>query len=327
MSETYRHYLQPQVVSRLANMELRARLVVEGFITGLHRSPYHGFSVEFAEHRPYMPGDEIKHIDWKLYGKTDRHYVKRYEEETNLKAYLILDTSRSMAYASEGRVSKLEYASSLAAALAYMMVKQQDAVGLAMFDEALTSYLPPRATHGYLRQILIALQNASASGRTGAGKALHQVADRVKRRGLVIVLSDLLDTTETVMAALKHFRYKKNEVIVMQVLDPLERSFALGVDRVEGEAGFPRPGEARDHDELSSRDLEVDVLQVVLTRPADDNRVAGGLLPKRVGRAGGSGRGYGRRACHGLRVRRFSVPLHQLLALVQVRDQRGVERR
>jgi uncharacterized protein (DUF58 family) len=232
MSDPYRHYLQPHVVSRLANMELRARLVVEGFITGLHRSPYHGFSVEFAEHRPYMPGDEIKHIDWKLYGKTDRHYIKRYEEETNLKAYLILDTSRSMAYASEGRMSKLEYACSIAAALAFMMVKQQDAVGLAMFDETLTSYLPPHATHGYLRQILIALQNASASGRTGAGKALHQVADRVKRRGLVIVLSDLLDSPETVMAALKHFRYKKNEVIVMQVLDPLERSFALGADAV-----------------------------------------------------------------------------------------------
>ena len=232
MSDTYRHYLKPHVVSRLANMELRARLVVEGFITGLHRSPYHGFSVEFAEHRPYMPGDEIRHIDWKLYGKTDRHYVKRYEEETNLKAYLILDTSRSMAYASEGRMPKLEYASSLAAALAYMMVKQQDAVGLAMFNESLTSYLPPRATHGYLRQILIALQNAGPSGRTGAGRALHQVADRIKRRGLVIVLSDLLDSPGTVMTALKHFRYKKNEVIVMQVLDPLERTFALGADAV-----------------------------------------------------------------------------------------------
>jgi uncharacterized protein (DUF58 family) len=213
-------------------MELRARLVVEGFITGLHRSPYHGFSVEFAEHRPYMPGDEIRHIDWKLYGKTDRHYIKRYEEETNLKAYLILDTSRSMAYTSGGRVSKLEYAASLAAALAYMMVRQQDAVGLALFNETLTSYLPPHATRGYLRQILIALQNAAPAGRTGAGRALHQAADRIKRRGLVIVLSDLLDSPTAVMTALKHFRYKKNEVIVMQVLDPLERSFALGADAV-----------------------------------------------------------------------------------------------
>jgi len=161
MSETYRHYLQPQVVSRLANMELRARLVVEGFITGLHRSPYHGFSVEFAEHRPYMPGDEIKHIDWKLYGKTDRHYVKRYEEETNLKAYLILDTSRSMAYASEGRMPKLEYASSLAAALAYMMVKQQDAVGLVTFDQQIRARVRPSSNPSHLQQVFQALDTAT----------------------------------------------------------------------------------------------------------------------------------------------------------------------
>ncbi len=211
-------------------MELRARLVVEGFITGLHKSPYHGFSVEFAEHRQYMPGDEIKHIDWKIYGKTDRYYIKQYEEETNLKSYIILDASRSMDYASPGNIRKIEYASYLAASLAYMMVKQQDAVGLAIFDEAVTSYLPPHATKGYLRQILIALQRLQASKRTGAGRSLHQVADRIKRRGLVIVVSDLFDKPEEVIGALKHFRHKKNEVIVMHVLDPMERSFAFGGD-------------------------------------------------------------------------------------------------
>jgi uncharacterized protein (DUF58 family) len=145
--EDYRKYLKPEVISKLANMDLRARLVVEGFITGLHKSPYHGFSVEFAEHRQYMPGDEIKHIDWKIYGRTDRYYIKQFEEETNLKAYLIVDASKSMDYSSDGRVRKLEYASYLAAALAYLMIKQRDAVGLAIYDEKIREYLPPRSRH------------------------------------------------------------------------------------------------------------------------------------------------------------------------------------
>ena len=232
MEQTYRRYLEPHVVSRLSGMELRARLVVEGFITGLHRSPYHGFSVEFSEHRPYMPGDEIRHVDWKIYGKTDRFYIKQYEEETNLKAYVVLDISRSMAYASAGNLSKLEYASYLAAALAYMMIKQQDAVGLTLFADTITEHLPPHATRGYLRQILLALERARAAGTTGVGNSLHQVAERIRRRGLVVVLSDLLDTQTEVLSALKHFRHKKNEVIVMQILDPLERSFAFGDDAV-----------------------------------------------------------------------------------------------
>jgi uncharacterized protein (DUF58 family) len=230
VSEAYRQYLEPHVVSKLANMELRARLVVEGFITGLHKSPYHGFSVEFAEHRPYMPGDEIKHIDWKIYGKTDRYYIKQYEEETNLKAYIVLDASRSMAYASEGNMPKILYASFLVAALSYMMIKQQDAVGLAVYDERINTYLPPHATKGYLRQILIELEKVRASNKTGGGKSLHQIADRIKRRGLVVVVSDLLDNPDEIIAALKHFRHKKNEVIIMHVLDPLERSFAFDTD-------------------------------------------------------------------------------------------------
>jgi uncharacterized protein (DUF58 family) len=213
-------------------MELRARLVVEGFITGLHKSPYHGFSVEFAEHRQYMPGDEIKHIDWKIYGRTDRYYIKQYEEETNLKSYLVLDASRSMGYCSEGNMPKLQYAAYLAAALSYLMIKQQDAVGVAVFDEQINSYLPPHATKAYLRQILIELEKLKASNRTGAGKSLHHVADRIRRRGLVIVISDLFDNPEEIIAALKHFRHKKNEVLVMQVLDPLERSFAFGGDAI-----------------------------------------------------------------------------------------------
>jgi uncharacterized protein (DUF58 family) len=225
-------FLDPHVVTRLANMELRARLVVEGFITGLHRSPYHGFSVEFAEHRQYMPGDSIRFVDWKIYGKTDRYYIKQYEEETNLRSTIVLDTSLSMGYASGDHVSKLEYGASLAAALAYLMIRQQDAVGLACFDEELRSYLPPHATRGYLRRLLVNLQNARPSGKTGAARSLHQAADRMKRRGLVIIISDLLDDPAGVIGALKHFRHRKNEVIVMHVLDPMERSFAFGTDAV-----------------------------------------------------------------------------------------------
>jgi len=211
-------------------MELRARLVVEGFITGLHQSPYHGFSVEFAEHRQYMPGDEIRRIDWKLYGKTERYFVKQFEEETNLKSYIILDTSMSMGFASPGNLTKLMYGSYLAAALSFLMIKQQDAVGLTLFDEKITAFLPPHATRMYLRQILLTLQHAAPGGKTGTAPSLHQVADRIRRRGLVIILSDLFDEPRDVMTALKHFRHKKNEVIVLHILDPLERSFAFGND-------------------------------------------------------------------------------------------------
>jgi uncharacterized protein (DUF58 family) len=225
-------YLRPEVVAQLANMELRARLVVEGFLTGLHKSPYHGFSVEFTEHRPYMPGDEIRHIDWKAYGKTDRYYIKQFEEETNLKTHLILDSSASMGFASGGRLTKLQYASYLAAALAYLMMQQRDAVGLTVYDEETRASLPPRATNLYLQKILIELEGLQAGKKTGTGSSLNAIAERIKRRGLVIVLSDLFDEPVGVMRALKNFRHRGNEVIVMQVLDPLERSFAFGNDAV-----------------------------------------------------------------------------------------------
>lgn len=225
-------YLKPEVVAQLANMELRARLVVEGFITGLHKSPYHGFSVEFTEHRQYMPGDEIKHIDWKAYGKTDRYFIKQFEEETNLKSYILLDASKSMDYSSNGNLRKVEYASYIAAALSYLMVEQRDAVGLTIYDEQVRTSLPPRATKSYLRQLLKELENLKPGNKTGTAESLHYVAEQIKRRGLVIVLSDLFDDPAKVATAFKHFRHKGNEVIVMQVLDPMERSFAFGTDAV-----------------------------------------------------------------------------------------------
>ncbi|MFQ5864731.1 MAG: DUF58 domain-containing protein [bacterium] len=228
-AEDYRKYLNPELISKLTSMELRARLVVEGFITGLHKSPYHGFSVEFAEHRPYMPGDEIKHVDWKVYGKTDRFYVKEFEEETNLKSYILMDSSASMDYSSNG-ISKLQYATYLAGALTYLMIRQRDAVGLLLFDEIIRKYLPPRSVTTYLNQILKELDHAKCSAKTNIGAALHQMAERIKRRGLIILFSDLFDEPEKVISGLKHFRHKKHEVIVFHVLDPLELSFEFQQD-------------------------------------------------------------------------------------------------
>lgn len=225
-------YLKPDVVSRLSTMEMRARFVVEGFMTGLHKSPYHGFSVEFAEHRQYMPGDEIRRIDWKVYGRTDRYYIKQFEEETNLKAYLVIDSSRSMAFKSESPVTKLEYASYLAAALSYLMMRQQDAVGLVTYDEVLRKYLPPHSNRVYLQSILTELQNITPGNRTGTGRSLHSVAERLRRRGLVIVCSDLFDDPKEVMRALRHFRHNQHEVLLFHILDPRERNFAFGRDAI-----------------------------------------------------------------------------------------------
>jgi uncharacterized protein (DUF58 family) len=231
-AQDYKKYLNPSVVSKLNSLELKARLVVEGFMVGLHKSPYHGFSVEFTEHRPYMQGDNLKDVDWKVYGKTERFFIKQYEEETNLKSYILLDTSRSMAYASEGNISKLEYASTLVAGLSYLMIKQQDAVGLSLYSDKINQYLPPKSTRAYLQQILKALSDVSPSSKTNTASSLNSIAEKIKRRGLVIIVSDLFDDVNSILSALKHFRYTKNEVIVFQILDPMERSFAFGNDAI-----------------------------------------------------------------------------------------------
>jgi len=219
-------YLNPEVVSRLDNLSLRARLVVEGFIIGLHRSPYHGFSVEFAEHRAYGPGDEIRHVDWKLYAKTDRYYVKQFEEETNLKSYLLLDQSQSMTFSSHG-VTKLTYAQTLAASLAYLMLKQQDAIGLALFDSELRRYLAPRAKPSHLDALLGQMSNLQPGPETVIAPVLHQLAESIVKRGLIILISDLFDDPDQIMMGLKHFRHKQHEVIVFHILDPQELEFAF----------------------------------------------------------------------------------------------------
>lgn len=220
-----RRFLDPRLASQIEHLDLRARLVVEGFLAGLHRSPFHGFSVEFAEHRPYSPGDPIRHIDWKVLGKADRYYIKRYHEETNLRSYLLVDHSASMGFSRGGRVSKLEYASLLASALCYMMLGQQDAAGLILFSDKLDKYLPPRAVKSQLHQVLLELSRVKPENTTQVGSCLTALAERIKRRGLVVVFSDLLDDPEAVMAGLKSFRHRGHEVVVFHILDPDERKF------------------------------------------------------------------------------------------------------
>ncbi len=219
-----RKYLRPETVALLNSMSLRARLVVEGYIIGHHRSPYHGFSVEFAEHRSYGPDDEIKHIDWKLLGKTDRLYVKRYEEETNLRAHIILDTSKSMLYSS-AEVSKLSYANSLAASLSYLMINQQDAVGIAKFSDKIDTFIPPKARPSHLNLILSQLDDKYSGYDTQIGIVLHELADRIRKRGMVILISDLLYKPENIMKGLKHFRHQNQEVIVFHIKDRKESEF------------------------------------------------------------------------------------------------------
>ena len=222
-------YLIPEVLSKLSNLELIAKMIVEGFIIGLHKSPFHGFSVEFSQHRPYNPGDSLKYIDWKIFGRTDRFYIKQFEEETNLKATILLDVSNSMSYSS-GKISKLEYGKYLAASLTYMMLMQRDAVGMTLFDSKIKQYLPPRSVTSYLQPILKQLEIIQPGADTDISQVLHEIADRIKRRGLIILISDLLDEPEKVLSSLRHFRHNKHEVLLFHILDPLELSFKFEGD-------------------------------------------------------------------------------------------------
>ncbi len=217
-------YFDPEGLARAGNMELVARQVVEGFLTGRHRSPFHGFSVEYLDHRAYTPGDEIRTLDWKILARTDKYYVKLFEDETNLRAYILLDCSRSMFFQS-GKLSKLEYGSYLAAALSYLMLHQNDAVGLVMFDREIRQFLGPRARPAQFRRILDLLDEAPAGSDTNVGTILHEVAERVRRRGLVILISDLIDDVPKIANGLQHFRHNNHEVIVFHVMDDAELTF------------------------------------------------------------------------------------------------------
>ncbi len=235
------HLLSPETVGQIGRLDLIARLVVEGFLTGLHKSPYHGFSAEFAEYRQYIPGEPVLNMDWRVYAKTDRHYLKVFTEETNLRATILVDCSASMDYRGHDRLpTKKVYAGYLASALSYLLLRQNDAVGLVTFDEAPLAMVPARSVRRQLFQVLKVLDDLPPGRGTDLGEVLHRVAERIPRRGLVLLLSDMLDESSRIVDGLKHFRHRGHEVVAFQILDP--REMDLGFDgEVEFEA-LEEPG-------------------------------------------------------------------------------------
>jgi len=233
-SPTQFKYLDPTALARLKNLSLAARMVVEGFFAGMHKSPHRGFSVEFAEHREYTPGMDPRHIDWRVFGRRDKLYIKQYEEETSLRCYVLLDKSNSMAYRGDNRLTKLEYASFLAASLAYLVAFQHDAVGLITLDDEIRDMIPPRQGPGHLRLLMDRLETIEPGGETSLGAAFHQLAETIKRKSMILVISDLLDDPDDIVSGLKHFRHKKHDVIVFQTLDPDELTFPFDdISRIE----------------------------------------------------------------------------------------------
>jgi uncharacterized protein (DUF58 family) len=225
----YRKYLEPRTLARIASLDLRARLIVEGLMTGMHRSPYQGISVEFAQHRPYVPGDDIRHVDWKVFGKTDKIYLKQYQEETNLHLLCIVDASESMNYSSVGegktRWSKYDHATAIAASLSYMAIQQQDSVGLAVFDSDLKHFIKPSNAPAQWKIITRELTLVPQLKKTSMGRILDQLAEKLTHRSLIVILSDFFDDLEGLKKGLRHLRYKKHEMIAMQVMDPQEIDF------------------------------------------------------------------------------------------------------
>jgi len=217
-------FLTPADLKKISNLQVLARLVVEGFCTGLHRSPHKGFSVEFKQHRQYVHGDEIRRLDWRVFGKTDRFYIREYEEETNLRATLILDASGSMAYGGPGN-SKLTYATRLAACLAYLMLSQQDSVGLVTFDTKVRRYIPPRAQTRHLQVLVNELEAARTGGETELAQVFHDLVPRLQRRGLVVVLSDCFGDVQGILSALAHLRHARHEIVIFQIWDRDELEF------------------------------------------------------------------------------------------------------
>ncbi len=218
------NFIDPAALMRIKSLELRAKVVVEGFFNGLHRSPFHGFSVEFSEYRQYTSGDDPRYLDWKLYARTDRCYIKRFEDETNLRCYLVADRSRSMGYGSRG-FSKSDYAATLAATLAYFLTQQRDSVGLLTFDEQVVELIPARYRPGHLHRLMMALEHEPAGTATDLAAPLERIAQRVQKRGLIVLISDLLAPLDTLERNLGYLRTRGHEVIVYRVLDPAETDF------------------------------------------------------------------------------------------------------
>src|SRR3954454_3364818 len=226
----YRKYLEPRTLARISSLDLRARLIVEGLMTGMHRSPYQGISVEFAQHRPYVQGDDIRHIDWKVFGRSDKIYLKKYQEETNLHLICVVDASESMGYgtvkAPDGTPwTKYDHATAIAASLSYMAIQQQDSVGLAIFDQQLSRYFKPSNSPGQWKIVVTELQQVPRWNKTNTGKILDQIAEKLNHRSLIVLMSDFFDDLDGLKKGLRHLRYKKHEVMAFQILDPSEISF------------------------------------------------------------------------------------------------------
>ena len=227
-TEGYAKYLDPRMLAKIAGLSLRARLVVEGYVSGMHRSPYHGFSVEFAEHRHYAPGDDVKHMDWKVYGRTDKLYVKQYEEETNLTCMLVVDCSESMGYKSDpAGLSKHEYGATAAAAIAYLALHQQDAVGLATFDDSISRFMRPSNNPAHWKTLIHEMEQNLGPRKTSLRSVLSDLAERVQRRTLIVLVSDLFDNPTRIVQGLRKLRYRKHEVIILQIMDPQELEFSF----------------------------------------------------------------------------------------------------
>jgi uncharacterized protein (DUF58 family) len=222
---TPEHYLRPEVIRQVARLDLRAKFIVEGFLAGLHASPFHGFSVEFSEHRKYVPGDDLKDLDWNVYAKTDKYYLKKFEAETNVTGYLVMDLSASMAYTYRQELTKFDYGICLAAALGYLMIHQQDPVGLVTFDTRIQTSLPPRSKRTQLGTILAVLANLKPTGKTDVAACLHQLAAMIRSKSLVMLFSDLLTDPAPVLESLHHLRHRGNEVILFHILDEAEVRF------------------------------------------------------------------------------------------------------
>jgi uncharacterized protein (DUF58 family) len=261
--------LDPEVLARLGTLKLRVRAITEGVLTGLHKSPHHGASVEFAEHKEYTPGDDVRRIDWKAYGKFDKYYVKRFEQETNLRAYLVVDASGSMGY--RGRpeaLSKLELASALAASLAYLLFRQQDAAGLVLVGDQVKGAIPPRASASHLGPLLESLETVEAQGPTRLGAAVDWIIERAPRRSSVLVFSDLMDPDEQVLRKIAQLRLRRHDVTLFHVLDPAELEFPF-----EDPTLFLSMEDARQV-EAHPRDVRKGYLEVLGRWLADVKRVA-----------------------------------------------------
>lgn len=216
----------PESAKSLANLELKAKLVVEGFITGLHKSPFHGFSVEFSEHRQYRPGDEIRHIDWQVFARSNKFYVKQFEEETNLRCTIVVDSSKSMAFSSDSSLpTKYNYSVFLAALMAYILNRQRDAVGLSIFNNDIDLFMPPKSTTSYIGELIKNLEKTIPSNNTSTSNSLNKLVEKIKRRGLVIIISDFFDEIDQIESVLNNFRHYNHEIILFQILDPKEIEF------------------------------------------------------------------------------------------------------